>query len=96
MKKVCLVLAVVMIGFVSLVSAQKPFAGTIKTHTHIEGTDDPNILSEGESDASIQIFGNYTKMVRTIQEGFGITSITNGDAKNSVMILETQLSGELR
>ncbi|MBP5650516.1 MAG: hypothetical protein J6X01_05510 [Bacteroidales bacterium] len=94
MKKVCLVLAVVMMGFVSLVSAQKPFAGTIKTHTHIEGTDDPNILSEGEGDASIQIFGNYTKMVRSIQEGFGITSISNGDAKSNIVILDIMGMGK--
>ena len=94
MKKVCLVLAVVMMGFVSLVSAQKPFAGTIKTHTHIEGTDDPNILSEGESDASVQIFGNYTKMVRSIQEGFGITSISNGDAKSNIVILDIMGMGK--
>jgi hypothetical protein len=94
MKKVCLVLAVVMMGFISLVSAQKPFAGTIKTHTHIEGTDDPNILSEGESDASIQIFGNYTKMVRNIQEGFGITSISNGDTKSNIVILDIMGMGK--
>ena len=94
MKKVCLVLAVIMMGFVSHVAAQKTFAGTIKTHTHIEGTDDPNILSQGESDASIQIFGNYTKMVRSIQEGFGITSISNGDTKSNVVILDIMGMGK--
>ena len=63
-------MAVVMLGLVSLVSAQKPFAGTIKMHSHIEGTDDPNILSQGESDYSIMLFGNYTKTVMSPQEGF--------------------------
>lgn len=93
MKKVCLIMAVVMMGFVALVSAQKPFAGTIKMHTHIEGTDDPNILSQGESDYSIQIFGNYTKTVVS-QEGFGVTSITNGDAKTAVSIIEIMGMGK--
>jgi len=94
MKKVCLIMAVVMLGFVALVSAQKPFAGTIKTHTHIEGTDDPNILSQGESDASIQIFGNYTKTVMSPQEGFGVISITNGDAKSAITILDIMGMGK--
>jgi len=87
-------MAVVMMGFMALVSAQKPFAGTIKFHTHIEGTDDPNITSQGESDYSVQIFGNYIKTVRSIQEGFGITSITNGDAKNAVVILDIMGMGK--
>lgn len=94
MKKVCLVLAVVMMGFASLVSAQKPFAGTIKMHSHIEGTDDPNILSQGESDYSIQIFGNYTKTVMSPQEGFGVISITNGDTKSAVTILDIMGMGK--
>jgi hypothetical protein len=94
MKKVCLIMAVVMMGFVSLVSAQKPFAGTIKFHTHIEGTDDPNITSQGESEYSVQMFGNYTKTVRSITDGFGMTSITNGDAKNAVVILDIMGMGK--
>lgn len=93
MKKVCLIMAVVMMGFMALVSAQKPFAGTIKMHTHIEGTDDPNITSQGESDYSIQIFGNYTKTVVS-QEGFGVVNITNGDAKNAVTILDIMGMGK--
>lgn len=88
MKKVCLVLAVVMMGFASLVSAQKPFTGTIKFHTHIEGTDDPNILSQGESDYSTTLFGNYTKTIISPQEGFGIITIKNGDAKSITMIID--------
>lgn len=88
MKKVCLVLAVVMLGFVSLVSAQKPFAGVIKMHCHIEGTDDPNIISQGDREYSVTVFGNYTKTV-TSQEGFGgKTFITNGDAKTVLTIIE--------
>lgn len=95
MKKVFFVLAVVMMGFVSLVSAQKkPFAGTIKMHSHIEGTDDPNILSQGESDYSIQLFGNYTKTVMSPQEGFGIITISNGDAKNVMTILDIMGMGK--
>ena len=93
MKKVCLIMAVVMLGFMSLVSAQKPFAGTIKMHTHVEGTDDPNILSQGETDLSVIIFGNYTKTVVS-QEGFGVVNITNGDAKNAVTILEIMGMGK--
>ena len=93
MKKVCLIMAVVMLGFVSLVSAQKPFAGTIKMHSHIEGTEDPNLLSQGENDYSIQIFGNYTKTVVS-QEGFGFTTITNGDAKTAVYIIEIMGMGK--
>lgn len=93
MKKVCLIMAVVMLGFVSLVSAQKPFAGTIKMHSHIEGTEDPNITSQGESDYSIQIFGNYTKTVVS-QEGLGVINITNGDAKNAVTILDIMGMGK--
>ncbi len=93
MKKVCLIMAVVMMGFVALVSAQKPFAGTIKMHTHIEGTDDPNITSQGENDYSIMIFGNYTKTVVS-QEGFGVINITNGDAKNAVTILDIMGMGK--
>jgi len=94
MKKVCLIMAVVMLGFVAHVSAQKNFAGTIKMHTHIEGTDDPNILSQGENDASIQIFGNYTKTVMSPQEGFGVISITNGDAKSAITILDIMGMGK--
>ena len=86
-------MAVVMLGFVSLVSAQKPFAGTIKMHSHIEGTEDPNLLSQGENDYSIQIFGNYTKTVVS-QEGFGFTTITNGDAKTAVYIIEIMGMGK--
>ena len=93
MKKVCLIMAVVMLGFMALVSAQKPFAGTIKMHSHIEGTDDPNILSQGESDYTIQLFGNYTKTVVS-QEGFGVINITNGDAKNAVTILDIMGMGK--
>ena len=87
-------MAVVMMGFVSLVSAQKPFAGTIKMHSHIEGTDDPNILSQGESDYSIQLFGNYTKTVMSPQEGFGIITISNGDAKSLTTILDIMGMGK--
>ena len=87
-------MAVVMLGLVSLVSAQKPFAGTIKMHSHIEGTDDPNILSQGESDYSIMLFGNYTKTVMSPQEGFGIITITNGDAKNVLTILDIMGMGK--
>ena len=94
MKKVCLVLAVIMMGFISLVAAQKPFAGTIKFHTHIEGTDDPNITSQGESDYSIMLFGNYTKTVMSPQEGFGIINISNGDAKSVTMILDIMGMGK--
>lgn len=93
MKKVCLIMAVVMLGFVALVSAQKPFAGTVKMHSHIEGTEDPNLLSQGESDYSIQLFGNYTKTVVS-QEGFGFTTITNGDAKTAVYIIEIMGMGK--
>lgn len=87
MKKVCLIMAVVMMGFIALVSAQKPFAGTLKMHTHIEGTDDPNILSQGEADINIKIFGNYTKTEYS-QQGVGVISITNGDAKSAVTIFD--------
>lgn len=93
MKKVCLILAVVMMGFVSLVAAQKPFAGTIKIHSHIEGTDDPNILSQGESDESVLIFGNCTKVVATMGGGLGQIVITNGDAKNLIQIIDLSAMG---
>ncbi len=86
-------MAVVMLGFVALVSAQKPFAGTIKFHSHIEGTEDPNILSQGESDINIIIFGNYTKTVVS-QEGLGVINITNGDAKSAVTILDIMGMGK--
>lgn len=94
MKKIALVLVVVMMGFTALVSAQKPFAGTIKMHTHIEGTDDPNITSQGESDYSITLFGNYTKTVISPQEGFGITTISNGDAKTVTVLLDIMGMGK--
>lgn len=94
MKKIALVLVVVMMGFTALVSAQKPFAGTIKMHTHIEGTDDPNITSQGESDYSITLFGNYTKTVISPQEGFGITTISNGDAKTITVLLDIMGMGK--
>lgn len=94
MKKIVLVLAVVMMGFTALVSAQKPFAGTIKMHSHIEGTDDPNITSQGESDYSIILFGNYTKTVISPQEGFGITTISNGDAKTVTVLLDIMGMGK--
>lgn len=94
MKKTLLVLAVVMMGFTALVSAQKPFAGTIKFHTHIEGTEDPNILSQGESDPSTILFGNYTKSVVSPQEGFGITTISNGDAKTVTVLLDIMGMGK--
>lgn len=94
MKKIALVLVVVMMGFTALVSAQKPFAGTIKMHTHIEGTDDPNITSQGESDYSITLFGNYTKTVISPQDGFGITTISNGDAKTVTVLLDIMGMGK--
>lgn len=94
MKKTLLVLAVVMMGFTALVSAQKPFAGTIKFHTHIEGTEDPNILSQGENDLSTILFGNYTKSVVSPQEGFGITTISNGDAKTVTVLLDIMGMGK--
>lgn len=94
MKKILIVFAVAMLGLLTWGNAQKPFAGTIKKHSFIEGTDDPNILAQGESESSVTLFGNYTKTVITPQEGFGIITITNGDAKTVTMILDIMGMGK--
>lgn len=94
MKKILTLLAVALIGLLTVANAQKPFAGTIKMHSYLEGTDDPNLLAQGESEYSVTLFGNYTKTVVTPQEGFGITTITNGDAKSVLMILDIMGMGK--
>lgn len=94
MRKTFILLAALMMGFATLVSAQKPFAGTIKMHQSIIGTDDPNILSQGERDWEVTVWGNYTKTVQSIQEGFGVIAITNGDAGNVLTVLDIMGMGK--
>lgn len=94
MKKVLTLLVVLAIGFTTMVSAQKTFTGTVKFHQSISGTDDPNILANAEKDFDVLVFGNYTKTVTNIQDGFGIVSITNGDAESSVTIFDIMGMGK--
>lgn len=94
MKRTFILLAALMMGFATLVSAQKPFAGTIKMHQSITGTDDPNILAEAESDWEVTVWGNYTKTIQNVQEGFGIIAITNGDAGTVLTVLDIMSYGK--
>jgi len=81
MKKFSVIfLIVILCGLTQFVSAQKPFAGIIKSKMTCEGTTDPNILSQLPEETTEWMFGNYTK---TVQEapGYVISNIVNGDAK---------------
>lgn len=89
MKKLTLILlAVVAFGFITNLSAQKPWAGTIKSKVTCEGTTDPNFLSQLPDESTELVCGNKTKSTQIIQEGFGVISITNGDNKIQYTIFD--------
>lgn len=74
-------LAIFALGLTMSLSAQKPFAGTIKSKVSCEGTTDANFLSQLPGESTEVVCGNRTKVTQIIQEGFGVISITNGDNK---------------
>lgn len=87
MKKLTLFLVALLVVAATTVSGQKPFSGTIKFKSQITGTDDPNILSQTIPDMEMTVFGNLSMIVMS-QEGYSVTSITNGDRKISYNVIE--------
>lgn len=89
MKKVTLILvSVILIGLTSAF-AQKPFIGTIKSKMSVEGTTDPNILSQIPENTTVTIYENNTKSVMELMPGvMTMTTITRGDLKKTYVIFE--------
>lgn len=82
MRKITIILlAVVAVGLSTSLSAQKQFSAIIKSKVSCEGTTDANFISSLPSENSVMICGNSTKSTIIIQEGFGMITITKGDAK---------------
>lgn len=88
MKKFTFILLSVMILSITTAFAQKPFAGIIKYKMSVEGTTDPNILSQMPEGTETYIFGNYTKTVISPVPGVNVINITNGDAKKTYLIYD--------
>lgn len=89
MKKVTLILlSIIFLGLTSTF-AQKPFVGTVKSKISIQGTDDPNILSQIPESTTTYLYGNYTKTVMELVPGaVNLINITNGDAKKMYTIFD--------
>ena len=87
MKKITVLLLAVFVGLTTLSSAQKQFSGVIKSSYKIEGTDDPNILSQIPSEVETIVLGNKSKTVANF-EGGASTIIMDGDKKTQTIIFE--------
>lgn len=89
MKKLSLILLVVAIFCTTdFVSAQKVSGYTIKSTYTAEGTDDANFLSQLPKESTELLLGNRTKQTMQLQEGVGMITITNGDAKEFYQIFD--------
>ncbi|MCR5114253.1 MAG: hypothetical protein K6A95_01050 [Bacteroidales bacterium] len=87
MKKATLILLSVMLFSFTTAFAQKAFIGTVTSKVIIEGTDDPNILSQIPENTTTYIYENRTKTVQDLG-GASLAQITNGDAKVSIIFFD--------
>lgn len=89
MKKVTLILvSLILIGLTSAF-AQKPFIGTIKSKMSVEGTTDPNILSQIPESTTTIIYENNTKTVTELAPGvINMINIVRGDLKKTYVIFD--------
>lgn len=78
MKKISIILLVIVAFFMTNVSAQKDFAGTIKLKTYAENTTDPNIISQIQSENETTVMGSKTKIVAS-SGGVGQMVIYDGN-----------------
>lgn len=89
MKRLSFVLALLSFMLVSNSTfAQKEKGYTVKSKVTVEGTTDPNVLSQIPSDITEYLLGHRTKQISSPQEGVGITELVNGDAKEVYTIFD--------
>ncbi|HXK74679.1 MAG TPA: hypothetical protein PLL08_07225 [Bacteroidales bacterium] len=85
MKKLTLIC--LMLSFAVITFAQKDFGGVIKLKTYAEGTTDPNILSQSQSEYEETVLGSLTKIVAS-QGGIGTIVIRDGNTGIMNVILD--------
>ncbi|MDL2296682.1 hypothetical protein LJC68_04880 [Bacteroidales bacterium OttesenSCG-928-B11] len=74
------------------VSAQKPFAGHVKSEIRIEGTDDVNITANFPMETSSTIMGNKS-MTKMDFNGIGQLIIQNGDKSQMTFMMDLTALG---
>lgn len=87
MKRVTLLFCAFLMCMSLSVSAQKPFAGIIKSKTYVEGTTDANLISQYQMEFDKVILGNKSKQV-TNQGGIGSTIIMDGGTSIMTFIFD--------
>lgn len=92
MKKTISLLIVLFTVLSISLSAQKPFAGTIKMQVRAEGTTDANILSQYQGEQEMTVFGNKSKVVQD-SEGIGVIYIEDGDNQTTTTVIDLSLMG---
>jgi len=89
MKKIALLILVILFTAVYTVHAQKAFVGEITFEMKLEGTDDPNLLSNMENIVStVSILGNKSKSVIKPNEMFAVTQVWDGDKGTASVVYE--------
>jgi len=89
MKKIALLILVILFTAVYTVHAQKAFVGEITFEMKLEGTDDPNLLSNMENIVStVSILGNKSKSVIKPNEMVEVTQIWDGDKGTASIVYE--------
>lgn len=83
-----LTLICLLLTFAIVTYAQKDFAGVIKMKTYAEGTTDPNILSQAQSEYEETVLGSLTKIVVSSQGGVGQVIIRDGNTGIMNFILD--------
>lgn len=91
MKKTVLLFSL-LIAFSFALSAQKPFAGNIKSKTTVEGTTDANILSQNQRESEVTMLGSKVK-TDMAESGIGITVIADGDDMTNTVIFDLSVMG---
>lgn len=92
MKKISLVLLTLCLILSANLSAQKPFAGTVKFETRAEGTEDVNILSNYPISETKTVMGNM-EMQKIDMQGMGQLVIQNGDKSQMTVMLDLTAMG---
>jgi len=87
MKKLTFLLVAFLIVMTTTLTAQKPFAGSIKVKSQIVGTDDPNVLANIPPDMETLVFGNKSKLIIKSEQA-NISVVVDGDTKKSYQIFD--------